>query len=131
MRATLAALLVLAIIPQCAMSSTNRRKSAIELSEKSNGSKVTAAPKSAIVIRLPAQLGTGYSWSVEHQPAALRLDSQAQAEASQQKTVGAADVQIFRFTAVRKGSDTLVLRYKQPWTGGSIAKEFRVTIRVK
>ena len=84
-------------------------------SEDWNGQVVKLRLGDRLEVRLPAQLGTGYSWNL-HTPAhtSLVLEKTEIAHAGQAKP-GATDVQVFRFTAQSAGSTTLALGYRRPW----------------
>jgi predicted secreted protein len=67
-------------------------------------------------VRLPAQLGTGFSWSLDKADPTLRpVGSPALGSAA---TPGQAQDQVFAFRAAKSGAFKLHFTYEQPWKGG-------------
>jgi predicted secreted protein len=93
---------------------------------------VQAKSGAIVVVKLPAQLGTGYSWQLADS-AVLKPVSQSQSPAtSETPVVGGGDLQLFWFVPTKKGTYHLKFRYVQPWIKDQAsAKTFAVTIWVK
>lgn len=90
----------------------------IMLDENANGRQIELAPNQTLVVTLPANPTTGYSWEI----AALDPEIVQQAgEATftpmttDQARVGAGGTETFQFTAVGPGTTTLTLVYHRPW----------------
>src|SRR6266481_3136239 len=92
--------LILATMP---LSTMSYQSALTKLTEQDNGATVSARVRTRIVLRLTAQLGTGYSWQIEHISRGLRLEAQSQESASSEKVVGGPDVQVFQFRVLQKG----------------------------
>ena len=103
----------------------------ITLSESQNGSTVQLSSDSKLLVRLPAQLGTGYVWTVVKQDdKVLRLA--AKNVEGQQKLPGGTDLQLFQFSPVSQGSTDVELAYKQPWQNDQEpARVFRFRVVVR
>ena len=66
-------------------------------------------------MRLPAQLGTGFSWAVvSRKDDALRL-TQQRTESAGQLRPGGAEEQVFVFLPQASGFEQVELAYRRPW----------------
>jgi inhibitor of cysteine peptidase len=101
------------------------------LTEEDNGAAVTLTLNSRLMIRLPTQPGTGFSWSPKTVSSVLRLVKSYE-ETPAQMLPGGIETKVFVFTPVAAGTDQLELDYRRPWEhGGAPAKVFRVTATVR
>ena len=92
------------------------------------GENVSLAVGQKLTIRLPAQMGTGFSWQ-ELPNSLLRLDEKKVERSTQ--IPGGQEEQVFRFTVGGRGINKLVLQYKRPWEiEKAPAKEFKVDITI-
>ena len=102
------------------------------LTEAQNGATVRVRVRAQITVRLEAQLGTGYGWQVDGLPSGLRAAGESQETPSGQPRVGGTDIQVFRFTASRKGRFHLRFAYRRPWDKASPPQRvFQTTIVVR
>ena len=84
-------------------------------SEADNGGSITLGSGDRLVLRLGAQLGTGFSWvpaSSEYGP--LRLSDQ-RVEPSPGTAPGATETQVFTFVPIATGTGALRFVYRRPW----------------
>lgn len=87
----------------------------ITLSEAQDGSTVQLPHNSSLVVRLPAQLGTGFSWAVMKQNGhAVRL-SKDYVETGHDSLPGGKEAQVFVFAPIGAGAEDIELAYRQPW----------------
>ena len=101
------------------------------LTQKDNGAAVTLTLKSRLMIRLPAQSGTGFSWTPKASSSLLRLVKSYE-KASAHMLPGGIATEVFVFTPVASGTDQLELDYRRPWEHGvAPAKVFRFTATVE
>jgi inhibitor of cysteine peptidase len=101
------------------------------LTQKDNGAAVTVALKSRLMIRLPTQPGTGFSWTPKAASSLLRLVKSYE-EAPTRMLPGGTETKVFVFMPVVTGTDQLELDYRRPWEhGGAPAKVFRFTATVE
>jgi inhibitor of cysteine peptidase len=101
------------------------------LTEKDNGAAVTLTLKSRLMIRLPSQAGTGFSWTPKAGSSLLRL-AKTNREAPAHVLPGGIESEVFVFTPVASGTDELELDYRRPWEHGvAPAKVFRFTATVE
>ncbi|MBV9878001.1 MAG: protease inhibitor I42 family protein [Verrucomicrobia bacterium] len=101
------------------------------LTQKDNGAAVTVALKSRLMIRLPTQAGTGFSWTPKAASSLLRL-VRSYEEAPPHMLPGATETKVFIFMPVASGTDQLELYYRRPWEHGvQPAKVFRFTATVE
>jgi inhibitor of cysteine peptidase len=101
------------------------------LTETDNGAAIVLTLKSRLTVRLPAQPGTGYSWSPRAASSLLRL-VKGHMESLAHMLPGGTETQVFVFTPVTSGTDELELYYRRPWEHGvAPAKVFRFTATVQ
>ncbi len=93
------------------------------------GTTVTVDRGSDVVVTLPANPSTGYSWVVSSS-ATLTQTGEPQFT-PESNLVGAAGTMTFRFEAVRSGEGVLQLDYLRPWEEVAPLDTFSVTIRVR
>lgn len=100
-----------------------------ELSDTESGAVVGLSPGQKLTVRLPAQMGTGFSWQVR-QSGNLQLESKTTRRTAQ--SPGGQEEQVFEFTGLSPGKEKLTLEYKRPWElGVAPAKQFEITVDVK
>ena len=63
-------------------------------------------------LRLPVQMGTGYSWKIASMPDVLEQESVYFKGGGKP---GASEMQVFRFRSVKKGNGKLTLVNVRPW----------------
>ncbi len=81
-------------------------------------------------VRLPVQMGTGYSWKVASLPDVLEQESvYFKGEGGKP---GGSELQVFRFRSVKKGDGTLTLVNVRPWEQpGHPVETFTLNIAVE
>jgi inhibitor of cysteine peptidase len=90
---------------------------------------VTVEELGTITIRLPVQMGTGYSWEVVSLPDALVQKGVATEGGG---LPGGPGVEVFRFRAKKKGSGKLTLAHVRPWEQNKPPEEtFTLTVTVE
>ncbi len=94
------------------MSVTHAADKKCEYTKDDNNKDVTLELYGVTSLRLPVQLGTGYSWKVAALPDVLEQESVTFRGGG---TPGVAEVQIFRFRSTKKGVGKLVLSNVRPW----------------
>ena len=126
----LAVALVLAFLPASAMAAP-----AMHVLHITDTQAQTIAPSTQLEIRLPAMLGSGFSWSMTPLAGSVLKPGQQGSMArgpNDPNLDGSPDVQFFCFTAVHAGSETLTFDYRQPFDRKAPpSKAYRVTITVK
>ena len=101
------------------------------LTQKDNGAAVTLTLKSRLMIRLPTQPGTGFSWTPNAASSLLRLVKSYE-EAPARMLPGGTESKVFVFMPVVLGTDQIELDYRRPWEHGvAPAKVFRFTATVE
>ena len=108
----LVAALCLALVAGCGTSTQT-------LEDAGDGTDVTLRTGDEIIVKLEAQMGTGYSWLVtddaegtleqQGEPTTEKIDS------GNTTAVGQAELQVFTFKAMKAGTGTLSLEYKRSW----------------
>jgi predicted secreted protein len=102
-----------------------------EITEKDDTKTIQVVAKDTIVVTLPSQLATGYSWTVTViDKKLLKLAGDPKHEDSDPKK-GKTECQVFRFEALATGRSELKLEYKRPFGDMKPAKKFSVTIEAK
>jgi inhibitor of cysteine peptidase len=107
----------------------------VSLTESQNGQAITLSPGQSLVVTLPANPTTGYSWTVTA-PGTPQLKQDGEGvytpDAGAAGRVGAGGTTVFRFVAVEAGATTLVLAYARPFEPDQPpAKTFSVPVTVK
>ena len=101
------------------------------IKEADNGAAMTLTLKSRLMVRLPTQPGTGYSWTPRAASSLLRL-AKSYHETPAHRLPGGVETQVFVFRPVASGTDEIELDYRRPWEhGGAPAKVFRFTATVE
>ena len=109
-----------------------------ELGRSENGKRARVGVGQYILVRLPGNPTTGYSWQMASPSnTAVRLLAQpqyvpqAQADKTREKTVGAGGTYYFKFQAVQPGTAVIRLAYARSWERNKPpAETFTVTIDV-
>jgi len=105
----------------------------VKVNDKANGSSVALQVGQFLEICLPADLGTGYSWTVSSTPnEILKLLAKDVRPTAEKNKVGGTDHQIFHFQIVAQGSGRLELQYSRPWEKATPpAKKYSLAIKVQ
>jgi inhibitor of cysteine peptidase len=103
------------------------------VTEDQSGSVIEIAQDQQVEIRLPVQMGTGYSWELLRPPTApLRLIRSENRSAPGGSVPGGPATQLFVFVAVSAGSGELELGYRRPWeTTTAPARTFSLRVVVR
>lgn len=86
----------------------------VELTEQDNGSKVTVASGSVITVRLKEARTGGYQWTVDEDGADLVALASEEFHAG--ASPGGQAVHEFRFVTSGRGTATLKLVHRRPWS---------------
>lgn len=81
-------------------------------------------------VTLNANTSTGYRWSWINKAAVTTVDSVAAISVSSNNVPGSPSQEIWRFIAVKAGSDSIKFRYAQPWVGGAVGETRTLFIKV-
>ena len=106
----------------------------VVLDESDNGSQVTLEVGQILVVGLPSNPSTGYSWEVEAIDAAVLSQSGDPEFVSEAEgdVVGAGGTETFRFETVAAGRVQLTLIYHRPFEAGvEPIDTFSVTVEVR
>lgn len=97
-----------------------------------NGHTFSVAARTPVVLVLPSNATTGYSWKLSARPssAVLRLVSHRYV-APKTTRPGAGGKEVWRFLAVGKGTVRLRLAYVGPGPAGKVGRRFGVRLRVR
>ena len=97
-------------------SGTKHTSPMVTVGEKDNGTTVDLTQDETLVVKLPGNPTTGYSWAVVGDPSPLKLVKSSTQRSAKSKTMaGAPSVQCFRFQANAAGIVSLTLNYRRPW----------------
>lgn len=92
----------------------------ITLTDDDNGSMVTASLNQTIIITLPSNPSTGYSWNV-FQIDSAQLNQVGETEfipENEKPLVGQGGAEKLQFLVIAEGKSTLILVYHRPWEEG-------------
>ncbi len=91
-----------------------------EYTKEDNNKDVTLELYNVTSLRLPVQMGTGYSWKVASLPDVLEQESVSVEGGG---IPGAPETQLFRFMPIKKGNGKLVLEQVRPWEKTDLPQE--------
>ena len=83
-----------------------------------------------IDVTLNSNPSTGYSWSWINKAAVTTVDSVAAISVGSSNAPGSSNQEIWRFKAVKAGTDSIKFRYAQPWVGGAVGETRTLFIKV-
>jgi inhibitor of cysteine peptidase len=83
------------------------------VTESQNGTTTTITKDQTLEIRLPAQAGTGYSWTLADPTAPLKLVRSDAASAADRP--GGPQTQLFVMQPTNTGTGDVVINYNRPW----------------
>lgn len=89
----------------------------ITLTDDDNGSMVTASLNQTIIITLPSNPTTGYSWNI-FQIDTAQLNQVGETEfipENEEPLVGQGGAEKLQFLVIAEGKSTLILVYQRPW----------------
>jgi predicted secreted protein len=102
---------------------------AVVLTQGEDGATRTVPLGATFEVRLPAQLGTGYSWSLVPVAGVEQVGEPVTRDGG---TPGGTETQVFTLRATAKGRHGIAFTYGQPFAGGQkAAKTMRYTIVVE
>ncbi len=107
----------------------------VQLTKADDGKTVEVQPGGTLIVALPSNPSTGFSWSVTApEPGNVELVGEPTyvPPGSTSPVVGAAGTQVFTFRPFEAGTDTLTMGYARSFEPGvAPAETFSVTITVK
>ncbi len=117
-------------------SSTTKAKASspdVTLIERDNGADADLTIGSALIVKLPANPSTGYSWAVVGEPSPLKLQKSAFHHGTgKSNAVGASGTSVFHFSASSAGMATLTMVYRRSWEYNvAPIKTFTVRVNVR
>ena len=96
-----------------------------------DGKSFTVARGATFAIKLTAQSGTGYTWEVTKVDGAALTQTGKKVTEGTPQTPGAAQREVFHFTAAAQGTARIELALRRPWeTDMPPAKTFHVSVTV-
>jgi predicted secreted protein len=118
MRLTMVTFLMGAVLLVYSSSCAPQDRETVAINESQNHGEVHLKRGQHLVVSLPAQLGTGYSWreqSGQIVDGVLRSEPIAKPNGSIGLQPGGTEKQRFQFAAVKDGTEVLSYVYVQPW----------------
>ena len=107
----------------------------IRVTIQQNGTTIAIEKGDLLEVRLPATLGTGYSWHVIQAGGpllSLHEKSEGKKRDGEAPKAGGAEDQVFQFDAKSKGTAKLELQYARSWEKQTPpAKTFSLTVTVQ
>lgn len=103
----------------------------VTAAESQNGGTVELSKDQQLVIRLPAQLGTGFSWAIQSMTGVAMQLVKSDIE-NGAGIPGAPETQVFVVKPAQTGNGEIELAYRQPWMRDKQpAKTFKLHIIVR
>ena len=139
-RSWIVSLVLLCLLPWLAAAQAPVSKTAAKtatptatITEQDNGKDIDLTTGEALMVKLPSNPSTGYSWSVVGDPAPLMLEKSSHVKSPKSSgAVGAPRMTVLRFSAGAAGMSTLTLVYRRPWEYNvAPAKTFSVRVNVR
>lgn len=125
------AVLTACVFPSAAAADKEAVMAEIVLGQADSGRRTEIAPGSRIIVQLPENPSTGYSWQLEPVMGdAVTLESNALQTTLSAAAPGAGGSRAFVFLAQSPGTALLRLHLKRPWEAKAAAKTFEVTVQV-
>ena len=94
---------------------------------------VTMSKGGQLVIELPSNPSTGFSWTEAMiAEASVLEENESKFVEPVEQAMGTAGTQVWTFTATGKGTTTVEMQYSRPWEGGEKAEwTFEITVTVQ
>jgi predicted secreted protein len=88
-----------------------------------NAASIALQTDQQLIVKLPMQLGTGFSWRVDPKSARILAalkpsENSTESPPGAVSQPGAPEIQVLTFRAMMEGRGTLKLIYNQPWRVG-------------
>ena len=101
--------------------------------EKNISKEVIMAKGTQLVIELPSNPSTGFSWTeATIAEASVLEETESKFVEPEEQAMGTAGTQVWTFTAMGKGTTTVEMQYSRPWEGGEKAEwTFEITVTVQ
>ncbi len=97
-------------------SSTKSAIPAVTLTDRDNGTDVDLTSGGTLIVKLPSNPSTGYSWAVAGDPSPLKLHRTSFVQKSHSgQMVGSSGTQVLRFGANSVGMGNLTVIYRRSW----------------
>jgi len=117
----LALCVVAALLVACGSAAQAGGSAELRLTEEDAGRQIELKPGQTLVIELPSNPSTGYSWQQQACDEAVLKpvgEIEFRQESAGANVVGAGGVEVLRFEAAGQGTTTLELVYHRPWEKG-------------
>lgn len=111
----------LLLIAACALvdrAGSSAARGSVTITPESAGRTIELRSDQELLVRLPSNPTTGYRWSLPAAPPdVLKLEGTPAFERNPAGAgvVGVPGTEVWRFTPVRKGQQTLLFDYRRPW----------------
>lgn len=102
----------------------------VRVDESFNNQTVDMAVGDRLVLSLPSNPTTAYSWTYREQPSEQVLEEVRQWYESDSMLIGSGGSQYWEYKAVAPGSASIKLIYSRPWNNKPPAKEFTLSVNV-
>jgi len=87
----------------------------VTVTDAQNGKTIKLTKSNILVVRLAANVTTGYSWKVGKTPGCVKLDGKTQYEAPKKQLAGAGGTFVAKFKVTKAGKGKLTFAYARPW----------------
>lgn len=121
---------VSAILVLIAAAGCDGAASEVKIGEADDGGGVTLGIGQVLVVELPGNPSTGYTWSVAEKPDGLTILGEPEFQADSSLT-GAPGMITLRFSADDAGEGTLELWYARPWESVQPESVYSVDVTVR
>ncbi|GIP59350.1 protease inhibitor I42 family protein [Paenibacillus sp. FSL W8-0186] len=101
----------------------------IAIEEKDNGKVIRVKKGERLIISLPENASTGYTWLEEVGPVRNMLSLEKEEYDGNHSVIGAPSVRNWTFIAIKAGQGNIKFHYQRPWLEEAI-KSFEVTVDI-
>ncbi len=114
-----------------AMAGEDSTGAAITVTESQHDETVSLKVGDRLVVKLPAQMGTGYGWQRAGEDSDVLAFVGSKVIEAPGATPGRRELQAFTFRARKKGAASLEFQYRRPWEKSAPSdKIFRIKVTV-
>lgn len=106
------------------------RDKVVEVGESDNNQTVSLVKGDRLLVSLPSNPSTGYSWYYTSEPVAEVLQETRQWYEAKSDLIGGGGVYHWEYTAAGIGSTSISLAYSRPWENGQPLKTYTLNVKV-
>ena len=130
--------MVVLFVGACSAALGNPKQTIVQISydqiqqSKTVTREITVDKGTKIILELPSNPSTGYSWSkASIVDTGIIVQNESKYVGPEQPIPGAGGTQVWTFTASEKGTTTIKMEYTRPWETGVVEWTYQITVTVQ